>query len=266
MAVLTMEFYSASLCRAVTFRAILPNDVPPQMRRAPHWDRPAKTLYLLHGYSGTSSDWMLNAPMAELAVKYNLNIIFPAGENGFYLDGVQTGRKYGTYVGQELVDYTRSVLGLSDRKEDTFIGGLSMGGFGAVHTALAWPETFAKAFTLSGALIIHNLKKLHPGEEDAVANYEYYKLVFGDLETAEQSPVNPEVLVEELLRAGRPLPGLYQAIGTEDFLYEENQIFRRFLEERKVPLVYREGPGTHDFVFWREHIEPAIRWLLEEKA
>ena len=50
------------------------------------------------------------------------------------------------------------------------------------------------------------------------------------------------------------------------FLYEENQIFRRFLEERKVPLVYREGPGTHDFVFWREHIEPAIRWLLEEKA
>ena len=171
MAVLTMEFYSASLCRAVTFRAILPNDVPPQMRCSPHWGRPAKTLYLLHGYSGTSSDWMLNAPMAELAVKYNLNIIFPAGENGFYLDGVQTGRKYGTYVGQELVDYTRSVLGLSDRKEDTFIGGLSMGGFGAVHTALAWPETFAKAFTLSGALIIHNLKKLHPGEEDAVANY-----------------------------------------------------------------------------------------------
>ena len=54
------------------------------------------------------------------------------------------------------------------------------------------------------------------------------------------------------------------AIGTEDFLYKENQIFRHFLEEEKIDFEYHESTGVHDFVFWNANIEPAVRWLLGE--
>lgn len=264
MALGTFDFFSAALHRCVTFRILLPNDLPPEMCAGnAHYDRPMKTLYLLHGFSGCSTDWLLNSRISELAGKYNLAVVLPAGENSFYLDGAATGCLYGTYTGAELVDYTRRVFGLSPKKEDTFIGGLSMGGFGAVHTGLAYPETFGRLFSLSGALIIHNVETMRPGFADGIANYDYYRQMFGEPEKAAQSRANPEVLVDELLAAKKALPGIYLAIGTEDFLYQENQIFRRFLTQRGVPFTYAESAGVHDFVFWNRYLEPAIQWLLQ---
>lgn len=121
-----------------------------------------------------------------------LAVILPAGENSFYLDGEATGRKFATYVGKELVEYVQKTFHLPAKREDTFIGGLSMGGFGAVHTALAFPDTFEKAFSLSGALIVHNVEKMKPGFSDFVANYEYYRLMFGEPEKVADSDNNPE--------------------------------------------------------------------------
>ena len=84
-----------------------------------------------HGFSGCDTDWFTNAPLGEIANRFNVNFFMPNGDNNFYLDQPQTGCKYASYVGKEFVDYTRKTFGLSDRREDTFIGGLSMGGFGS---------------------------------------------------------------------------------------------------------------------------------------
>ena len=139
-----------------------------------------------------------------------------------------------------------------------------MGGFGAVHTALAFPDTFEKAFSLSGALIVHNVEKMKPGFSDFVANYEYYRLMFGEPEKVADSDNNPETLVKKLKAEGHRIPGLYLAIGTEDFLYKENQIFRRFLQAEQVDFTYKESAGVHDFNFWNSNIEPAVQWMLGE--
>lgn len=123
-----MQFFSDSLCKMVTFQIFLPNDVPPMWKEGnPHYRRGTKNLMLLHGYSGTYSDWRNNCEIAELANKYNLAIITPDGENSFYLDGKATGRKYATYVGEELPHYLHETFGLSEKKEDNLVGGLSMG-------------------------------------------------------------------------------------------------------------------------------------------
>ncbi|MDO5426053.1 MAG: alpha/beta hydrolase-fold protein [Eubacteriales bacterium] len=262
----TFDFFSGSLRRFVSFRFILPNDSPVFLTEGnPCYERPMKTLYLLHGYSGGNADWILNSQIWDLSSKYNLCVICPSGENSFYLDGPQTGRNYATYVGEELVAYTRKTFGLSGRREDTFIGGLSMGGFGAIHTGLQFHDTFSKIFALSSALIIHNVKTMQPGFDDGMANYEYYRMVFGEPEKVVESRNNPETLVKEILAEKGAMPEFYLAVGTEDFLYKENQIFREFLESQKVPHVYKEGPGAHDFGFWNQHLEPAIQWMLEEK-
>ena len=68
MAIVTTEFFSASLRRFVTFRAVLPNDLPPEMVGSnPHFQRPMKTLFLLHGYSGNENDWLYNTHISQLA-------------------------------------------------------------------------------------------------------------------------------------------------------------------------------------------------------
>ena len=172
MALFSVDFYSKCLIRPVNIKVFIPNDVPAEMTQGNcHYDRPTKTLVLLHGYNGGNLDWALYSNAADISSKYNLAVILPAGENSFYLDGEATGRKFATYVGKELVEYVQKTFHLPAKLEDTFIGGLSMGGFGAVHTALAFPDTFEKAFSLSGALIVHNVEKMKPGFSDFVANY-----------------------------------------------------------------------------------------------
>lgn len=265
MATGLIEFRSAALARPAKFRFVCPNDVPPFMVGAnPHYQRPMKTLYLLHGFNAGCMDWMEGSDVGALARQYNLMIFFPEGDNSFYLDRPGTGRKYATFIGKELVDYTRKMFTLSEQKEDTFIGGYSMGGFGALHTALTYPDTFGKVFALSSALIIHNVANMQPGTADAMADYDYYFYTFGDPKQVLESSANPEYLIKRLLNQGKALPEIYMAIGTEDFLYTENQVFRNFLTENHVRFTYEEGPGTHDFGFWSPYCAKGIAWLLGE--
>lgn len=266
MSNLFVEHYFLSLARLANFRLILPDKLPPQMTAGnPHYGRPAKTLFLLHGYSGSSTDWLYNTAAPYLATKYNLALVFPDGDVSFYVDGAATGRAYGTYVGQELPAFLRETFGLSMKPEDTMIGGNSMGGFGALHTALAHPEVFGGAFGLSSALIIHtDATSIKDDEASGVmANRAYYESCFGDLTKVEQSDHNPEVLVKKLKAAGTPIPKMYMACGTEDFLLEQNRAFHEFLVSEQVPVKYEESPGVHDWDFWNRFFEPALKYLLD---
>lgn len=140
-----------------------------------------------------------------------------------------------------------------------------MGGFGAIHTALAYPDTFGKMFGLSSALIIHDIAGMKEGEANEVADYAYYHKVFGDLDTLETSHANPEQLIRERLKKDDTIQPVFMACGTEDFLLCQNRAFRDFLRENKVDLTYYESKGIHDWDFWNEYLEKAIQWMLDEK-
>ena len=260
MAKFLVEFYSDSLRRSTTFQVLIPNDSPAGASRkeTAYSRRPMKTLFLLHGYTGKSGNWVPE----DLPGKYNFAVVMPSAENSFYLDGPATGHAFDRFVGVELVDYVRKTFGLARSPEDTYIAGMSMGGFGAVHLAMAHPDRFGKAGALSSALIVHEIARLKPGESNAVANYEYYRSCFGDLETAETRDVNPEVLIRRLRDAGAKIPDLYLCCGTEDFLIEPNRAFHRFLLEEKIPHEYFESPGEHNMVFWSEYIVKIVRWMF----
>lgn len=263
MAHLSGTFFSTSLARPVHYTAVLCNDNQWGKEGNPHYERETKNVYLLHGYSGADTDWFTNVPLGDLANRFNVNFFMPAGENSFYLDRPETGAKFCQYAGEEFINYTRMTFGLSDKREDTLIGGLSMGGFGALHTALAYPETFSKILALSSALITYGVKDMTPDMDNPVANYAYYRTMFGEPSEIEISVNNPEFLVKELVKAGKDIPEIYMAIGTEDFLLEPNKRFKAFLDEMKVPVTFFTGPGIHDFVFWRAQLEAGLKWALE---
>lgn len=167
-----------------------------------------------------------------------------------YLQGI----KYCTYVGEELIDYIRNTFGLAQTVEDTAIMGYSMGGFGALHTAFTYPDTFGKVCAMSSALIVHEISGMKDGGDNGVANYAYYHECFGNLDEVVASDNNPEILVKRLSQENKKIPQIYMACGTEDFLLENNRQFHRFLDSNNIPHIYLESGGGHDMTFWNEYV------------
>ena len=256
MAYFTVKFNSTALNRPAVFDMFIPNDHIPS--NAEYAKRPMKTLYLLHGYSMSGWNWVPQ-PLAE---KYNFAVVAPSGDNSFWLDGAATGRKYCTFVGKELPDYVTKTFGLSDKPEDNAVLGLSMGGFGALHTALKYPERFGMAGAMSSALIVHEVAKMKSGDGNGHANYDYYRECFGEPSEVLNSESNPEFLVDKLLSEGKKFPEIYMSCGTEDFLLNENRAFHKFLDDRGVAHEYIESAGNHNFDFWNEYTAKFIEKMF----
>ncbi len=251
MAYYRIKFFSNSLKRNTFFEMYLPNDIREDIS---HEDtvysrRQMKTLFLLHGYTGCAENWVPE----YLAEKYNFAIVMPNGENSFWLDGISTGHQFCTFVGIELINYIRKTFGLAMNADETYIMGMSMGGFGALHTAFYYPERFGKLAALSSALIVHEIAHMKEGGGNPVANYAYYHECFGDLETVEESDNNPETLVKKLKNECKKIPEIYMSCGTEDFLLENNRAFHTFLESSGIEHLYVESSGGHDMAFWSEY-------------
>ena len=193
MAFMHVDFMSGTLRRSVQFNAVFPVDN--YIRRKASYDgKPLKTLYLLHGLLGDYNDWPLQTNIQALATRKNLAVIMPSGDNSFFVDAPIPNFDYGRFIGEELVDVTRQMFNLSRKREDTFIAGFSMGGFGALRNGFIYSETFGYIGALSNALNIFELPASDPRRclfhEDAV---------FGDLEKARTTDKNPRVALTELV-------------------------------------------------------------------
>lgn len=141
-----------------------------------------------------------------------------------------------------------------------------MGGFGAIHTALAYANTFGKVFALSSALITNKLKHMKEGFTGGMADYDYYVTVFGDLLKVDESGNSPEHLIRSMKQENLVLPSIYMACGTEDLLLDENREFYQFLKEQRIEVQYHESQGMHNWLFWNQYLEPSIEWILDSES
>ncbi len=260
MATFQIDFFSKSLNRAVPLTACLPVDRKDDPNAI---IKPFKSLYLLNGYTESNFAWQNITNIPQLAQKYNIAIFMPAGENSFYLDDVTRMAYYGRYIGEELVSFTREVFKLSDKKEDTILGGLSMGGYGSARNGLKYSETFGAIISLSSAFIIDNLTKITPEQNDSSFSYEFFAHTFGTPSELLGSDVDPKFLAKNLLDNGAKLPKFYIACGTEDFLLDENRDYVDYLKKIDFPHTYVEGPGAHEHSYWDEYIKKALDWYFE---
>ena len=110
-------------------------------------------LYLLHGLTDDHTGWQRYTSIERYADEAGLAVVMPAVHHSFYTDEVH-GHAYWTYVSEELPALVHRLFRVSDRPEDTFAAGLSMGGYGAVKLALSHPDRYAAAASLSGTLDI----------------------------------------------------------------------------------------------------------------
>lgn len=267
MALLEVTFSSQCLGRTVPMTVILPTDKQPMPGQQPRpRDLPYKTLYLLHGVYGSCGDWLCGTRIRRWAEARNLAVVMPSGENSMYLDNPAAA--FGEFIGRELVDFTRRTFPLSSKREDAYIGGLSMGGFGALRNGLKYHETFGAIIALSAVAMLDQ-DILTPAENStlpidrmAVRHWQYGE----DLAAALESDKNPAWLVKKLAEEKVVFPAIYMACGVSDFLLEKNRGFHALLRAYNIPHTFELGPGSHEWDFWDRYILKALDWLPLETA
>lgn len=262
MAILTTRYFSTCLNGSISFTAVIPfedfgNDFR-NMNPKPYSNKePLKTLYLLHGVTDDEKSWLYNSRIARFAEEHHIAVILPDGNNNFYVDNCLTER-WGEFIGRELVEFTRTLFPLSDKREDTFIGGLSMGGYGAIRNGLKYNDTFSKIVALSSALVLYDAPN-YTEEGLPIKRKSYIERLFGPVEQIPGSDADVEQLY---LDVSQPV-SIFMAIGDDDSLKDVNRRYKAFLESQNADLTYYEEPGNHEWDFWDRNIRVALDWLLK---
>ncbi|WP_288394870.1 alpha/beta hydrolase family protein [uncultured Vagococcus sp.] len=267
MALVQVNFISKMLSRTVTFNAIIPLDKISFGEEEVAEAKPLKTLYLLHGAFGNYTDYLSGTRIQRWAEEHNLAVIMPSGENQFYVDKPSRGENYGAYVADELVEFTRKMFPLSYKKEDTFIAGLSMGGYGALINGLKYHETFSHIGAFSPGLMIDDIASRSELLSVTGWSLDFYENAFGGIDTIKNSDKDYYYLIDQLLENKKEIPKIYLPIGRDDFLLESVRGFKSFVDKREVPLIYIEDDGGHEWDFWDKYVKNFLEWLpLEEKG
>ncbi len=261
MAILHVHFLSQALKRTVPFVVVLPSDKVTSYGCPQREKRPFKTLYLLHGLMGDCNDWTLNTNIQRMAEDRNLAVVMLSGENSFYVDGRTPNSNFGEYIGRELVDVTRNMFPLSHRRENTFIAGFSMGGFGAIRNGLRYYNTFGRIAVLSGALQIFEV----PPEQVPGWSLFGEHDVFGDIALAAETDKNPRAAFNLMKAATNGeygfWPKIYIACGEQDALLPVNRSLCDFLRQEGMDVTWAQTPGGHSWDFWRAQLKEVLDWL-----
>jgi putative tributyrin esterase len=252
MALIRLDHLPETVKMIMPLYIILPD--PGKMGDVPVAKR--KVLYLLHGLSDDGSAWQRYSSIETLARAYGLVVVMPSVGRSFYINQ-PNGQNYFDYLVEELPRYLKDVFGLAPGREDTFIAGLSMGGYGAFKAALLHPEMFSYAASFSGVLSMDVFSKA-PHDPNDPRQTEFTQL-FGDLTKLSGSKHDPAVWLEHAAKNPKALPRLYIACGKQDDLYPFSIGFHKACQGFGVNSQYREEEGGHDWFFW----DVQIRWYLE---
>ena len=253
MAFLQVQFYSKTLNVCSTVNVIMPEADQGIGVDASKVGALPKVLYLLHGYSDDHSIWMRRTSVERYAAQHNLAVIMPAVNHSFYCNEFH-GEKYWDYVSDELPKVMHTFFRLSDKPEDTFVAGLSMGGYGAMKLALNQPERFAAAASFSGAVDIAASSKTRLANWKRITGGKSIKGT--DCDLFHMMKVNAEA---------EHKPRLYVSCGTADFLYGHHTKFVPALKKHGWDVTHYEEPdASHTWSFWDQEIKKFIEFCYNK--
>lgn len=256
MAIIRTSVFSGVMARMINVDVILP------VEDSINSEEKLKTLYLLHGYTDNQEAWMIGTQIALYAKAHNLCVVMPVGENSFYTDQSAAERDYGRFIGEELVQLTRRMFPLSHKREDTFIGGNSMGGYGALRIGMEYRDTFSHIASFSPA-ILNDFPKADeqqtPGRR--TNRRSYYESVFGNLDQLAGSKNDVVALAKSCVQTNE-MPSLYLYCGTEDFLFPADLGYHEQLVEMGYPHKWVAIPGAHGWEYWDPQIKDVLDTFL----
>lgn len=242
MALIHAHFPSSVLGKQTALYAIVPNQ----------GKGPFPVFYLLHGLSDDHTIWLRRTRIESYVEGLPLIVVMPDGYRGFYADHVE-GPAYGRQMIEDVIGFVERTLPAVGKRSGRCVGGLSMGGYGALRLALAHPDLFVSANSHSGAL--------YPARSRMRENNVEFARIFGT--GRPRTAHHLEALALKIRRSRGSLPKLRFDCGTEDFLLQQNRTFHAFLQKLKIEHEYAEFPGSHEWGYWDLHVREALRFHAE---
>lgn len=258
--------------------------------------------YYLHGLSGTETDWLSKGSIDVVADSLFARgapetiIVLPDGDDGWYTtwvapvsyracaDTIRTESasrycvataRYDEYIARDVVQHVDSTYRTKRDRDHRGLGGLSMGGYGAISIAVRYPDVFTAAASHSGVLSPMYVGG-HPfaaparyaGEvEDArTAAGPYFSryLTYWGTSVERWRGADPAQMVAAAKRRGQRLPALFFDCGREDGFVDQNRAFDAELTRLGVPHRYAEWPGAHTWRYWSDHLPQSLAWMTRQ--
>ncbi|CAN5616696.1 alpha/beta hydrolase family protein [soil metagenome] len=238
MAFIDLHYFSTALGKQTAAWALVPEGLEP----------PYQVMFLLHGLSDDHTIWLRRTSLERYIEGLPLVVVMPDGGRGFYADA-EAGFAYGTAIGKELPDLIKKILPV--KQGGWAIQGLSMGGYGALRLAFAYPETFASAVSHSGAVAYGHFPDDWRQDNDWSRETER---ILG------KEPAGGPNDLFALAEKHKAQPKFRFDCGTGDFLIESNREFHRHLEAIGRPHEYDEHPGEHNWAYWDDHVMSGIEF------
>lgn len=246
MAHIIVNFLSATLERSVEIAVILPTITAPELgiykSGEAHYEGQAKypVCYLLHGYLNDYHSWEAYTSIERYAEERSIAIVLISGENKSFSN--IHNDNFEDFIEGELQDFIKGTFPISDRMEDTYIAGLSMGGYGALYHALNYPEKYMGVGAFSPAII-----ETYPGTR--------------------KKKVDLTKLLEKDIQSGVDLPWMYVTIGNKDGLLNEVKPFLTCMKKNHLEGYQKIVPGyDHEWPFWDIEVKYFLDMLPRSDA
>ena len=260
MAFIQCDFFSNTLGMHMMMNVILPqaNTTHIGTKADIRKNEGCRVMYLLHGMSDDHTIWSRLTSVERYVLGKNLAVIMPCAHRSYYTN-MHSGKRYWDYIAIELPAVVKELFRVSDRREDTFACGLSMGGYGALKLGLAMPENFNAVCGISSVADINNFQDWREDSEWAKEEF----AIFGPKDRELRKPNDLFFLAEQYKKKNLTTPTRFMQICvTEDFLYQDNLRLRDHFKNINLPCKYSEEPGSHTWEFWDRHVRNAIDFFL----
>lgn len=246
MAELLCNFFSYSLGYPVDIQVIIPSVSPCDMDNPTKLTHKIQTkypvLYLLHGHGNDYMCWSRFTSMQRYVEERRIVAVTCSVGNKCYMNA-EYGERYYDFVEKELPEFIKANFPVSDRQEDTYIAGLSMGGYGTLAHGLGHPQSYRAIGAFSPGV----------GFGDQSAKSIGHSL---------PSTMDLHVQLEDDLKGGKKLPDIFICIGNNDFLYKSVTEFHKFLLEKGIEHRYDDIEGyEHEWAFWDLELPKFLDWI-----
>lgn len=242
MSVMNINLFSMALKYAIDCTVVLPEKIEKNEK--------LKCIWLYHGGSGDHTAWLYHTPLVETVEDYHVAAVLPNVHESCFVN-MHIGDKFCSFVGKELPSSIYHMFScISSERKDNYIVGFSNGGYGCIHTALTYPETFAGVGAFSAGD-----KADSDFPEDNPQKVRSKQILFGDGDL-HQTSYGLTFLADRLLENNAPKPFIYHACGDKDPWLDKNHMLRDYFQRQiEYDYVYEELEGYgHEWRFWKEEL------------
>lgn len=227
-------------------------------------DKKYPVLYMLHDFGGNSSSILEKSNTKDVLDKIMKNkekkmiLVFVDGLSTFYIDS-KYDKKMESAIKEELIKEIDKKYKTDKKKSARAIGGISLGGYGAISICLKNPKLFSNALLISPTLW-QKVDKNSPIRK----NYRTFsdgKKIWSDKVYKEKFPTN---FVSDKTKDINVY--IRSAKGDKTIKIEDIEKFNKFLEEAEMTTEFKKDGEEfdHNYNYWNKITEESYLWILDQ--